>query len=84
MFLINSIQTLTQLFADHKKLDRLENFLSINGPLHYELPLNSQKIKLKKKEVPIKFPNFLEAKNTIVKVFKPPFNVYWEILNNDN
>ena len=80
---INSIQTLTQLFANHNKLNRLENFLSINGTLHYKLPINSQKIRLKKKEVPLKFPEFLNAKNIKVKFFKPPFDVYWEILNND-
>jgi len=77
---INSIQMLTQLFSNHGMLNRLENFLSLNGPLHYGLPINSQKIKLKKKKIPINFPNYLETENIKFKIFKPPFDVYWQIV----
>ena len=76
---INSIETLTQLFDDNGMLNSLENFVSINGAIHYELPFNTQKIKLRKKNSPIKFKNFLTIKNLNIKIFKPPFNVFWEI-----
>ena len=80
---INCIQTLTQLFDNYKKLDRLENFISINGALHYNLPYNSQKIKLYKKDQPINFPKTLKTKKNNIKVFKPNFDVFWD-LNKDN
>ena len=60
-------------------LNSLENFVSINGAIHYELPFNTQKINLRKKNSPIKFKNFLTIKNLNIKIFKPPFNVFWEI-----
>ena len=45
---INSLETLTQLFDDNGMLNTLENFVSRNGAIHYELPINTQ-IKLRKK-----------------------------------
>ena len=33
---INSIQILTQVFENNGNLNMLENFMSINGALHYE------------------------------------------------
>ena len=76
---INSIQIITQLFENHNKIHLLENFLSKNGPLHYELPINSQKINLLKRDKPIYFPEFMTKKNFKIKIFKPNFDVYWQI-----
>ncbi len=76
---INSIQMLTQVFENHNKIHLLENFLSKNGPLHYKLPINSQKINLVKHEEPINFPQFLTGNNFKIKIFKPNFDVYWQI-----
>ena len=78
---INSIETLAQLFEDNGMLNSLENFISRNGAIHYELSLNTQKIKLRKKKCPIIFENFLKIKNLNIKIFRPPFNVFWEIEN---
>ena len=76
---INSVQTLAQIFENHKKLNLLENFISINGSLHYGLPINSDKIRLKKQNKPILFPDFLISKNLKIKIFKPNFDVFWQI-----
>ena len=62
-------------------LNGLENFVSRNGSIHYELPFNTQKIKLRKKSSPIEFENSLKIKNLNIKIFRPPFNVFWEIEN---
>ena len=43
---INSVQTITQIFDNNNKLELIENFISINGALHYNLPINSSKIRL--------------------------------------
>ena len=78
---VYSIQTLAQIFDDNDKLDYLENFISKNGPIHYELSPNIQKIILKKQTKPIIFPNILNLKNQGIKVFKPDFDVFWDITN---
>ncbi len=81
---INSIQTLTQLFENHGMLDRLENFISKNGPLHYDQKINNEKIILKKKDTKIYFDKYLKLKESKIKIFKPPFNVFWEIHSESN
>ena len=77
---INSIQLLTQIFENNSCLDMLENFVSINGPLHYEQEKNLETITLKKKNKPINYDEYLELKNIKIKIFKPPFDVFWEII----
>ena len=66
---INSIQILTQIFDNNNKLDYLENFISKNGPLHYELSPNIQKIMLKKQNQPIIFPNTFLKGPSIILIF---------------
>ena len=78
---IYSIQTLVQIFDNNNKLDYLENFISKNGPLHYEVSPNVQKIILQKKTQPINFPDTLNLKNQKIKIFKPDFDVFWQITN---
>ena len=46
--IINSVQTITQIFDNNNKLELIENFMSINGAQHYNLPINSSKIRLQK------------------------------------
>ena len=76
---INSIEMLTQIFDNNQKLNLLENFLSKNGPKHYNLPVNTNKIKLIKTKTPIKFPNKIIGKDFEIKVFKPNFEIFWKI-----
>ena len=76
---INSVQIIAQIFENNQKLDMFENFISVNGALHYELPLNSQKIRLLRVKDPIDFPETLNIKNFKVKVFRPNFDIFWQI-----
>ena len=64
-------------------VNQLERFISINGALHYELPINKEKIKLIKLDFPLQFKEFLKTKDQNIKIFKPPFEVFWD-LNNEN
>lgn len=75
---INCLQTLVQLFDNHNKLHNLEKFISINGSNHYNLSHNKMKIKLIKQMHPISFPNYLIFNNFKIRVFKPPFDVFWD------
>ena len=81
---IYSIQTLAQFFDNNNKLEYLENFISKNGALHYEVSPNVQKITLQKQKEPINFPNALNIKNQKIKIFKPNFDVFWNIVNLKN
>ncbi len=77
---VNSIQLLTQIFENNSCLDMLENFVSINGSLHYEQEKNLETITLKKQNKPINYDEYLELKDIKIKIFKPPFDVFWEII----
>ena len=72
---------LTQLFDNNNKLDRLENFISVNGAIHYKKNINKNKINLIKREQPLMFEKYLDINGNKIKIFKPPFEVFWEILD---
>ena len=74
-----TIQILTQIFENQRALNNLEKFVSINGARHYKLPINEKKINLIKKDEPIKFINKLKINNIEVKIYKPNFEVFWDI-----
>ncbi len=76
---INSIQMITQIFDNENRLNNLESFLSKNGPNHYSLPENKDKIILKKLSKPLKFNKYLENNNYKIRIFNPPFPIYWDI-----
>ena len=76
---INSVQTITQIFDNNNKLELIENFMSINGALHYNLPINGSKIRLKKHKKPLNFPEHLQVNDFKIKIFKPNFDVFWHI-----
>ena len=78
---IYSVQILAQIFDNNNKLNYLENFISKNGALHYKVSPNIQKILLKKQKEPIVFPKTLNLKNQKIKIFKPDFDVFWNIVN---
>jgi dihydroorotase len=43
-----AIETYAKAFASVGKLDKLEGFAALNGPKHYRLPVNNEKITLEK------------------------------------
>ena len=78
---IHSLETLAQIFDDNKKIYNLEKFVSLNGAKHYSVKKNKEKITLKKVSKSLKFKKILHSKNYDVKIFKPPFEIYWKIVN---
>ncbi len=78
---IHSLEILAQIFDNNKKIHNLEKFVSLNGSKHYSLNKNNEKITLKKISEPLKFNKLLQSKNYNIKIFKPPFQVYWNIVN---
>lgn len=76
---INSVQMLTQLFENYGMLDKLEDFISKNGALHYNQKINKETITLKKHSKKIHFHKYMNLKESKIKIFKPPFDIFWEI-----
>ena len=76
---LNTIPILAQLFEQEGSLEKLENFTSINGANFYNLPLNSERIKLIKEKDPIEFPNKVFTPEGEITVFDPGFPVSWSV-----
>ncbi len=74
-----ALNLLAGIFEEEKKLDNLEKFVSINGATHYNLPVNTNKITLVKRDSPIKVRNHIKVNNDKVMIFGKDFDIYWEI-----
>ena len=75
---INCLETLAQLFDNYDSLFNLEKFVSINGANHYELKTNKKTIQFVKRNIPTKFKEYLHVNTHKIKIFKPPFDVFWQ------
>ena len=70
---------LAQIFEEEKSITNLESFVSKNGAIHYDLPFNKEKIKLKKIKEKLNFQKYLNTKNGKIKIFKPDFPIFWDV-----
>ena len=75
-----TLSIITEIFEKQSALTKLESFVSLNGSKHYELRPNKEKIKIIKKENPIKFRSSLKVGNNEIAIFKPDFPVFWEVI----
>ncbi|MDC1280810.1 dihydroorotase [bacterium] len=73
-----SISILAEIFDNKNSIDKLEKFTSLNGAKHYNIPVNSKKIKLVKSKKPVLFRKYLEFKGDRIVIFEPDFPVFWE------
>ena len=70
---------LAELFEKEGSLEKLENFTSINGANFYELPVNSERVKLIKEKDPVEFPNKVLTPDGEITVFDPGFPISWSV-----
>ncbi len=75
----NTMALLAHVFEEEGALDKLEGFASLNGPAHYGLPVNQDKITLVKSDKPTVFPAKIESGDGPVTVFDPGYPVYWDV-----
>ena len=73
-----SISILAEIFDNKNSIDKLEKFTSLNGAKHYNISVNSKKIKLVKSKKPVLFRKSLEFKGDKIIIFEPDFPVFWE------
>ena len=75
----NTLEILAHIFEHQRALNKLELFTSINGAGFYGKNINTDKIKLIKKDKPISFPNKLSTPLGEITIFKPNFETKWQV-----
>ena len=73
-----ALSCIAQLFEDAGALDKLEGFVSRNGPQFYGLPINAATITLEK-GAPIDFPAQIDTDAGPVTVFDPGQPIHWHV-----
>ncbi|MDC1066972.1 dihydroorotase [Alphaproteobacteria bacterium] len=70
---------LAQIFHDNNSMSNLENFVSKNGTIHYNMKMNQEKVKLFKSSNRLIFKKFINISKEKIKIFEPDFPVYWDV-----
>lgn len=76
---INTMGCLAHVFEQDGALDRLEAFVSLNGPAFYSLPVNEARVTLQRHDEPVAFPEKIETGDGPVTVFDPMFPIHWNL-----
>ncbi len=74
----NTMSLVAEMFDREGALDKLEGFVSLNGPAFYGLPVNEGSITLTKGE-PVEYPDKIETGDGPVTVFDPGFPLHWRV-----
>ena len=72
-----AIELYAEVFEQENALDKLEAFASLNGPLFYQLPKNTDKITLVKK--PWQVPATLEFGGDVVVPIRSDDSIAWQV-----
>jgi len=76
----NTMSCLAHVFEAASAMDRLEAFVSTNGPAFYDLPLNETTLTLQKSAIPVEYPAHIETNDGPVTLFDPGFALYWRVI----
>lgn len=74
-----AIPYITQVFEEEAALDKLENFLSINGARFYNLPINADTIRLQKLPESIEATEELHVGMEMMKIFRLNSPLHWAV-----
>ncbi len=75
----NTLSCLAHVFEEEEALDRLEAFVSLNGPAFYRLPPNEERIRLIRRDAPVAYPEKIETGAGPVTLFDPKTPLYWDV-----
>ncbi len=75
----NTMSLVAEMFDREGALDKLEGFVSLNGPAFYRLPVNESSITLTKGD-PVEYPSKIESGDGPVTVFDPGFPLHWRVV----
>lgn len=73
----NTMPLLAHVFEEEGALNNLAAFACENGPGFYGLPVNTDKLRLVKRDAPNRFPDKIRFSEGEVTVFDPGFDVFW-------
>ena len=76
---LNTMSCLAHVFEQENALDKLERFVSLNGPAWYQLPENEETITLVRRDKPVRFPQRRETGAGVITLFDPMFELYWDV-----
>ena len=76
---INTMSCLAHVFEEEGALDKLEAFVSLNGPAWYRLAPNEERMTLVKRDAPVEFPPRIDTGAGPVTVFDPLFKSHWDV-----
>jgi dihydroorotase len=74
-----TLACLAHVFEEENALDRLEAFVSLNGPAFYRLPPNERRIRLARSDALVAFPESVATGDGPVTVFDPMFPIHWNV-----
>jgi dihydroorotase len=74
---VNTMSCLAHVFEEEGALDRLEAFVSLNGPAFYRMAPNEERITLVKE--PADYPARIETDEGPITVFDPMFAIDWRV-----
>jgi dihydroorotase len=75
----NSLSCLAHVFEEEGALDRLEGFVSLNGPAFYAMPANEGTVTLVRQPGPVAYPVKIDTGAGPVTVFDPGFPLHWRV-----
>ncbi|NQZ33325.1 MAG: dihydroorotase [Oceanospirillaceae bacterium] len=75
----NTLPILAQVFERENTLENLEKFVSLNGPLFYNLPVNTGTMTLLRSETPHALPDDVVTNDGVIKVFDPKMAIHWRV-----
>ena len=75
----NTLGCLAHVFEEDGALDKLEAFVSLNGPAFYRLDPNEARVRLRRHGEPVKFPDRIDTGDGPVTVFDPMFPIHWNL-----
>ena len=80
----NTLAVLATVFEAENALDKLEAFTSLNGPAFYGLPVNKQKITLRRETQSVSFPETITCGAETITVFDPDMPLHWHVVERTN
>ncbi len=77
----NTVSVVAEVFEQENALDKLEGFLSLNGPAFYGLPVNTARLQLTRTDAPLAAPEKLVLSEGKITHFDPMMDLHWEVSN---
>lgn len=74
----NTMSLVAEMFDRTDALDKLEAFVSLNGPAFYRLPVNEETLTLSR-GAPVAYPDKIDTDDGPVTVFDPGFPLHWRV-----